>query len=144
MENNTKISDRIRQFIDYKKLTINKFSDAVGTSNSYFNKLIKNGTTIGSDKIENILQAYPEINPIWLVTGKGEMINGYNQKETSLNITNEDPDKYEINKKDLLLDKIKILNEQNAFLNEKIEFLREKIEFLYSLLIFVSLSLKVV
>lgn len=55
MENNTKISDRIKQIIDYKKITINKFSDSVGTSNSYFNKLIKNGTTIGSDKIENIL-----------------------------------------------------------------------------------------
>lgn len=130
MENITKISDRIKQFIDYKKITINKFSDSVGTSNSYFNKLIKNGTTIGSDKIESILQAYPEINPIWLVMGKGEMINTYNQKETSLNITNEDPDKYEINKKDLLLDKIKILNEQIAFLNEKIDFLREKIDFL--------------
>lgn len=130
MENITKISDRIKQFIDYKNITINKFSDSVGTSNSYFNKLIKNGTTIGSDKIENILQAYPEINPIWLVTGKGEMINAYNQKETSLNITNEDPDKYEIKKEELFLKKIEILNEQIDFLNEKIDFLREKIDFL--------------
>lgn len=74
MENITKISDRIKQFIDYKKLTINKFSDAVGTSNSYFNKLIKNGTTIGSDKIENILHAYPELNPSWLILGEGDML----------------------------------------------------------------------
>lgn len=130
MENITKISDRIRQFIDYKKITINKFSDSVGTSNSYFNKLIKNGTTIGSDKIENILQAYPEINPEWLITGKGNMLKEYNEKESSLYFTNEDADKYEIKKEEFLLDKIKILNDQIAFLNEKIDFLREKIDFL--------------
>lgn len=137
MENITKISDRIKQFIDYKKITINKFSDSVGTSNSYFNKLIKNGTTIGSDKIENILQAYPEINPIWLVTGKGEMINGYNQKETSLNITNEPRENYESaavfklkNEIEILKHKNEILEEKNQLLKDKIDFLNEKIEFL--------------
>jgi transcriptional regulator with XRE-family HTH domain len=130
MENFTKISERIKQFIDYKKLTINKFSDAVGTSNSYFNKLIKNGTTIGSDKIENILNAFPEINPIWLVLGQGDMIKEYEQQNHSLNYTNEPETKYEIEKNDLLLKKIEILEDQNIFLKEKIEFLREKIEFL--------------
>lgn len=137
MENNTKISFRIKQFIDYKKLTINKFSEAVGTSNSYFNKLIKNETTIGSDKIENILRAYPEINPTWLVLGKGSMINSYSRLESSLYFTNEQPEKYEIDNGDMcdktikmLQNKIEMLEEKNAFLKENVEFLKEKIEYL--------------
>jgi transcriptional regulator with XRE-family HTH domain len=136
MENITKISERIKQFIDYKKLTINKFSDAVGTSNSYFNKLIKNGTTIGSDKIENILRAYPDLNPIWLVTGKGSMLNSYSLLEGSLYFTNDQPEKYEIDENicakriRLLQEKIEMLEEKNTFLKENILFLKEKIEYL--------------
>ena len=140
MENITKISDRIKQFIDYKKLTINKFSDAVGTSNSYFNKLIKNETNIGSDKIENILQAFPEINPIWLVTGKGKMILSDMEKVSppkSSNITNDSEDKnrsksYEIivQENKLLEEKIEMLNQMNDFLQLKIDYLVAKVEFL--------------
>ncbi|WGK93761.1 MULTISPECIES: helix-turn-helix transcriptional regulator [Flavobacterium] len=74
MEKNTNISERIKQFIDYKRLSVNKFSDSVGASNSYFNKTIKNNTTIGSDRLESILRTYPEINPLWLLTGKGNML----------------------------------------------------------------------
>lgn len=140
MENITKISDRIRQFIDFKKLTINKFSESVGTSKSYFNKLIKNETNIGSDKIENILQAYPEINPIWLVTGQGKMILSDMEKvspQKSSNITNDTEDKnrsksydFIIKENELLEEKIEMLNQMNDFLQRKIEYLVAKVEFL--------------
>ncbi|WP_044203903.1 S24 family peptidase [Flammeovirga sp. OC4] len=73
-ENNTSISLRIKQFIDNQDITINRFSKEVGASNSYFNKLFKNNGSIGSDKIENILRAFPEINPTWLLTGCGNML----------------------------------------------------------------------
>ena len=137
MENNTKISVRIKQFIDYKKLTINKFSDSVGASNSYFNKLFKNEGTIGSDKIENILNTYPEINSKWLLTGKGNMFVEYSKNESSTYITNEPPENYEPSvisglKKEIecLIQKNEMLQEKNKFLNEKIEFLNEKIDYL--------------
>ncbi|MCO6149093.1 helix-turn-helix transcriptional regulator [Flavobacterium sp. NRK1] len=62
------------QFIEYKGISINKFSDKIGTSNSYFNKVFKNNTSIGSDKIEKILRTYPELSPSWLFLEKGDMI----------------------------------------------------------------------
>lgn len=137
MENNTKISDRIKQIIDYKKLTINKFSDSVGASNSYFNKLIKNHTTIGSDKIENILRTYSEINPDWLITGNGNMLREYKENESSLNFTNEPMENYESaivlklkNEIEILKNKNEILKDKNQLLLDKIEFLNEKIQFL--------------
>lgn len=34
----------------------------------------KNPISIGVDRLEKILQIYPEINPYWIVTGKGNMI----------------------------------------------------------------------
>ncbi|WP_246118438.1 S24 family peptidase [Apibacter muscae] len=74
MENITKLSDRIKYFIDYKCISINKFSLSVGASNSYFNKILKDNNSIGSDRIEKILRTYPEMNPEWLLTGKGEML----------------------------------------------------------------------
>jgi len=74
LENFTSISDRIRQIIDYKGVSVNKFSDLIGASNSYFNKVLKNNTSVGSDRIEKILREIPEINPEWLLTGRGNML----------------------------------------------------------------------
>ncbi|MEI7486940.1 MAG: hypothetical protein WCJ72_05935 [Chryseobacterium sp.] len=74
MENFTKLSERIKQFIDYKELTLNSFSISVGASNSYFNKILRDNNSIGSDRIEKILRTYPEINPEWLILGNGEML----------------------------------------------------------------------
>lgn len=74
MENITNLSERIRQFIDYKGFSVNKFSISVGASNSYFNKILKDNNSIGSDRIEKILRTYPEINPEWLLLGSGSML----------------------------------------------------------------------
>ncbi len=79
-ENFTNISERIAYLIDYLNVSTNKFSNTIGASNSYFNKLIKNGGSIGSDRIEKILRAYPEINPEWLITGEGAMLKNDNDK----------------------------------------------------------------
>lgn len=74
MENITKTIERLSQFIDYKQLSVNKFSLKIGVSNSYFSKMIRNNASIGSDIIENILRVFPELNGHWLLTGTGEMI----------------------------------------------------------------------
>ena len=66
--------ERIKQFIDYKRIAISAFEKSIGMSNASFGKSLKTGGTIGGDKLENILTTYPEINPVWLMTGKGEML----------------------------------------------------------------------
>ena len=65
---------RIKEFIDFKGLTNQKFEKEVGFSNGSFASQLKRDRTIGVDKLENILQIFNEINPIWLLTGKGEML----------------------------------------------------------------------
>lgn len=65
---------RIKQYIDYKGLSVRKFEETTGFSNGAFASQFKNKKTIGVDKVENILQVYDDINPIWLLTGEGEML----------------------------------------------------------------------
>jgi phage repressor protein C with HTH and peptisase S24 domain len=65
---------RIKDFIDYKDFSIRVFEMSVGMSNGSFASQLKNNKTIGVDKLENILQKYPELNAEWLLTGRGEML----------------------------------------------------------------------
>lgn len=67
------ILHRLKEYIDAKGLTIASFERSVGMSNASFGKSLKNNGAIGSDKLENILSVYPDINPVWLLTGKGTM-----------------------------------------------------------------------
>ena len=76
LEKNTNINNRIKQILDYKGISINKFSKLLGSSNSYWNKIFKNNGKIGVDKVQKIIRTYPEINPEWLLTGRGEMLRG--------------------------------------------------------------------
>ena len=65
---------RIKEYIDFKGITNQKFEKEVGFSNGAFASQLKNNRTIGVDKLENILKTYPEINIEWLLTGEGEML----------------------------------------------------------------------
>ena len=65
---------RIKKFIDSKGISIRMFEQSVGMSNGSFASQLKNNKTIGVDKIENILQTYTEVNPVWLLTGQGKML----------------------------------------------------------------------
>lgn len=65
---------RIKEYIDYKGISIRKFEESVGFSNGSFGSQYKNNKTIGVDKVEYILQTYKDINPVWLLTGHGSML----------------------------------------------------------------------
>ena len=82
---------RIKQYIDYKGITNQNFEKLIGFSNGAFASQLKNNRTIGVDKLENILIAFPELNPEWLLTGNGEMIKTKSLK----NVLKKNEDIYE-------------------------------------------------
>ena len=68
------VSERIKEYIDYKGIKIAAFEKSIGMSNASFGKSLKNKGAIGSDKLENILSVYKDLSPEWLLTGRGPML----------------------------------------------------------------------
>lgn len=66
----TTIVERIRQIIEHKRLSERYFCREIGVANGFLNKV----SDVGSGKLNKILHRYPEINPIWLLTGNGSML----------------------------------------------------------------------
>lgn len=68
------ILERIKQYIDSKGISVAAFERSIGMANASFGKSLKNRGAIGTDKLENILIIYPDISPMWLLKGIGEML----------------------------------------------------------------------
>lgn len=68
------IIERLKAYIDFKKISVRAFESSVGISNASFAKCLKNHGAIGTDKLEKILNVYTDINIVWLITGVGDMI----------------------------------------------------------------------
>lgn len=82
------ILQRIKQYIDYKGISIAAFEKSIGMSNASFGKSLKTNGTIGCDKLEKILRVYTDINPTWVVTGVGNMLTESNTNVSNNNYIN--------------------------------------------------------
>lgn len=101
------VKNRIKIFADYNQINISQFERAIGVSNGYVNSISK---SIGLDKIEIILEKYPNLSIEWLITGRGEMlINTQSLKSPNCM---------------LCFEKEKVINAQK----ETIALLKEKVE----------------
>ena len=123
------MKERILQFIEYKRLSKNKFYKETGLSNGILDK--QGG--ISSDSLEKIYYVYPEINLDWLLTGKGEMLKkeglvqqAHNNISSTINQhqTIHAPEDYETLKQEN-----KRLTQENSGLKDKIiQLMEEKIK----------------
>lgn len=65
------VKDRIKFFCKNANITISEFEKTLNVANGYVNSISK---SVGIDKINIILENFPNINLEWLLTGKGEML----------------------------------------------------------------------
>ena len=68
-------------FIKQSGLSARQFDLSIGASNGYTLRMVKNRASVGSDVIETILRTYPDLNVVWLLTGKGEMFKSQEAAE---------------------------------------------------------------
>lgn len=68
------ISERIKQYIDYKGFSIMRFEKQIGAGNNSIGTSIKRNTNLTGDLLSKILNTFQDINTEWLITGKGEML----------------------------------------------------------------------
>ena len=66
--------ERLQQYIEYKELAVKSLDAALGVADGYTEKQLKNKEAVGSDILEKLFLQYPDLNPTWLLTGKGKML----------------------------------------------------------------------
>ena len=70
----SKIISRIQEFAENQGISIRELERKSRVTNGVFSKAIRFGNEISTDKVENLLQAYPSISAEWLLRGEGEML----------------------------------------------------------------------
>lgn len=68
------VSDRVRQYIEAKGISYYAFENSLGASRGSVSKAVKDNKSMGSNVLEKIIALYPDLNPIWLLTGQGDML----------------------------------------------------------------------
>lgn len=64
------IKEKLKQFLDYKGITINAFELDSGLSRGYY----RNTTNFSADNLVKICSAYSDLSAEWLLRGTGRML----------------------------------------------------------------------
>ena len=70
---------RLHEYIDYKGSKPTRFEKELGLSNGYLGTQLKRNADLGESIINKIIDYCLDINPEWLLTGKGDMLKSHNQ-----------------------------------------------------------------
>ncbi|WP_130736904.1 hypothetical protein [Flavobacterium sp. J27] len=117
--------EHLLQFIDYKGITIFNFEKKLGIR-STIDKAIKQKSNLRGDILSKIVEVFPEINPYWLLTGKGQML--LSTEEISINKVEEPVATYGEKNAITLVKHIQLLEEQIKLQKDHIEFQKTIIE----------------
>ncbi len=91
------VMERLKAYLDKKDISVYSLENSIKASRGSISKAIKNNKSIGSNVVENILNKHLDLNPTWLLTGRGNMLlNDVNNKNDADNVTLDDFDKNEI------------------------------------------------
>jgi repressor LexA len=74
------VKNRVKDFAESQNLTISAFEKLIKSSNGYVNSISK---SIGLDKLELIIENFPNLDIEWLLTGNGSIIKSEKQQEIS-------------------------------------------------------------
>lgn len=81
MIENMDVKERVILFIKSSGMSVLQFERRCGLSNGYIKNFKGN---FGSDKLENLLSAFPNLSREWLLTGEGEMLKESSQTISSI------------------------------------------------------------
>ena len=66
--------ERIKQFIDYKGLSVRSFEIQSNLKNGAIYRVVKNNTSLNGDSIASLGKKWTDLNLNWLMNGVGEML----------------------------------------------------------------------
>lgn len=68
-----KAIERFHEYLELKGIKPTRFEKDIGLSNGYLGTQLRRSGNLGEDILNKIIDNCLDINPIWLLTGKGEM-----------------------------------------------------------------------
>jgi transcriptional regulator with XRE-family HTH domain len=68
-----RLIERLNRYLELRGITPHAFEQACGLANGYLGKQLKGKGSVGSDILEKIANQYPDLNLVWLITGKGKV-----------------------------------------------------------------------
>jgi len=81
--------DRIKQVMEYYKLTPASFSEQIGINRSNLTHLFSGRNQPSLELAKKILHSYPDIRTEWLIMGVGEMWRSAEDKEFEMKVLQE-------------------------------------------------------
>lgn len=68
------VADRLKKYIKTREISYYAFENSIDASRGSISKAVKDNKSIGSNVLEKIFQVYSDLNPVWLLTGEGNML----------------------------------------------------------------------
>ena len=75
------MNKRLKQFLKFKDIAVSDVERKLNLGNGTLSRPLRAGGTIGSDKVEKILQLYPDLSAEWLLRGDGTMLKSLSTTE---------------------------------------------------------------
>lgn len=77
------IKDRFKLIMNREKLTAGAFAESIGASQATISHILSGRNKPSVELVLRVHQRYTDINLEWLLTGKGQMSNSYNDMSNS-------------------------------------------------------------
>lgn len=115
-----RIKDRVIEYLKIRGITKQNFCEKTGIS--YANMVGKSlQSELGGDQIYEILYSFPDINPDWLLLGKGDMLRQDSKKSDAFSPDHDAFYKNFIYEKDKKIEELTRENEQLRIENEQLK-----------------------
>ena len=83
------MKDRLESILQYYKINSSKLADILSVQRSGISHIMSGRNNPSYDFLVSLLEAFPEINAKWLMTGQGEMIDEANLDDSNVSDLNE-------------------------------------------------------
>lgn len=80
----TKMNSRLLKFLNAENITQAQFADSIGVARASISHIISGRNKPGYDFISAMMEKYPQLNPEWLILGKGKMYKEIPKSQTAL------------------------------------------------------------
>ncbi|MEM9546082.1 MAG: hypothetical protein AAGA77_08915 [Bacteroidota bacterium] len=118
--------ERIKEYIDYKRLSVRAFEQKSDLKNGAIYRVINNGTTLNGASITSLGKVWKDLDLNWLMTGEGVMLK--DPKTVNEPANSYGKSQIESNEINWCQDALKRADDQIALQRDMIETLKSIIE----------------